>query len=257
MTLGRHLRELWDLRRGLLLSILLGLLAAGWSIGKISVFPPGLKGRTLEIAAADTTVLVDAPKSSVLNMSVNTVNIEGMTNRALLVGNVMASTPVRSYILRRAHLPRGVALQIASPVTPDFPRELSTTGKKKTTDLLKSPNEYRLDIQANPTVPVLNLDAEAPTPQLAAQIANGAVAGMQDYLHAVGAREDVPLANQVTLQQLGAAKGGIINPGVRVKLGALAFFLVFAASAATTLWLKRVREGWHREGRRAQLGAGT
>jgi hypothetical protein len=250
MTLGRHLRELWQLRKGLVISLCLALLAAGWAVGKVSLFPPGLKMRTLEISAASTTVLVDAPQSSVANLSVNTVDIQAMTNKALLVGNVMGSEPVRSYIMRRAGLPAGTFLEIATPVTPDFPRELSTTGDKKTTDILKSPNEYRLNIQANPTVPVLDLDAEAPTPAAAARIANGAVQGMRDYLHAVAAQDNIPAGRQVTLEQLGTAKGGVVNPGVGVETATLAFLLVFVASAATTLWLARVRKGWNREAAR-------
>lgn len=257
MTLGRHLRELWHLRLGLVISVCLALLAAGWSVGKISLFPPGVTGRTLEISAASTTVLVDAPQSAVLNIATNTVDLEAMTNKALLVGNVMGSQPVRSYIMRRAQLPPGAYLQVATPVTPNFPRELSTTGTKKTTDILRSPNEYRLDIQANPTVPVLNLDAEAPTPAEAARIANGAVAGMRDYLRSVAARENIPSNRQVTLQQLGAANGGVINPGVSIETATLAFTVVFLASAATTLWLARFRRGWNAEAaaRHDQLGA--
>jgi hypothetical protein len=256
MSLGRHLRELWDHRTGFIISLLLGLLAAGWSVSKVHLFPPSVNPRTLEIAAANTTVLVDAPKSAILSTTVNTVNIEAMTNRALLVANVMGSAPVRSYIMRRAQLPPGAVLEVASPVTPDFPRQLSTSGKKSPKDLLKSPNEYRLDIQANPTVPVLDVDAEAPTPGAAARLANGAVEGMKDYLHDLGLSERIPAAQQVTLQQLGTAQGGVINPGISIELALLAFGLVFLASAATTLWLARVRLGWRRQGgRRGQVRA--
>jgi hypothetical protein len=70
---------------------------------------------------------------------------------------------------------------------------------------------------------------------------------MRDYLRAVGAQEHIRLAHQVTLKQLGTAKGGVINPGVSVELATLAFLLVFLASAATTLWLARVRQGWNTE----------
>ena len=247
MTLGRHLRELSQLRTGLLVSLCLALLAATWSVGKISLFPPGLKTRSLAISAASTKVLVDAPQSAVADVAVNTVDIQAMTNKALVVGNVMGSEPVRSYILRRAQLPTDAYVQITSPVTPDFPRELSITGTKSTTDILKSPHEYRLDIEANPTIPELDLYAEAPTPAEAARIANGAVEGMQDYLRTLAGQQHVPAEEQVTLRQLGTAKGGVVDPGVNAQLASLTFILVFVASGAVTLWLARVREGWNRE----------
>jgi len=257
MTLGRHLRELWELRKGLIASLCIALLAAGWAVGKVELFPPGLSLRSIQIAAADTSVLVDAPQSAVDNIEVNAVNIQAMTNRALLVGNVMGSLPVRSYIMRRARLPAGALLQVAVPLTADFPRELSTTGSKSVTDLLKSPEEYRLDIQANPTVPVLDISSEAPTPQEAARIANAAVAGMQDYLRDLAHREHIPADQQVTLHQLGSAHGGVVNPGAGMEMALLAFTVVFVLSATATLWLERARQGWRQQAARRTVGAGA
>jgi hypothetical protein len=246
MQLGRHLRELWGHRVGLIASLALALLASLWSVGKVSFFPPGVKPRVLTMSVANTRALVDAPKSAVLDLKVNTGSLQAMSNRGVLIGNVMASEPVRDYIGKRAKI-RGELLQIASPVTPDFPRPLATSGKKSPRDILKSPNAYRLNIQANPTVPILDIYAEAPTPELAQQLANGAVDGMQDYLNDLATAQQVPVERRVRLEQLGRAKGGTINPGVRLKLGALSFLIVFAASSATVLAVGRVRQGWSLE----------
>jgi hypothetical protein len=256
MTLGRHLYDLWRLRKGLVISLCLAVLAAGYSAGKLSLFPPGVKPRPLTIAAASTSVLVDAPQSA-LSLVVNTQNIEGITNKALLVGNVMASPPVKTYIMREAHLPARIDLQIISPVTLDYPRQLTSEGTKSPTDILKAPDQYRLLISANPTVPVLTIDSEAPSAAEAGRLANAAVAGMQDYLRDLGAQENLKPAQQVTLRQLGAAQGVVTNPGVNVEAALLTFFLVFVASAATTLWLARVREGWQRAGERPDGSAAS
>jgi hypothetical protein len=167
----------------------------------------------------------------------------------------MASAPVREYIARRAHVSAEV-LQIASPVTPEFPRPLATSGKKSTKDILKSTNQYRLSVQANPTVPILDIYAEAPTEAAAKQLANAAVTGMQDYLKDLGASQGTPAARQVRLEQLGQAQGGVINPGIRLKIGVISFVLVFAVSSATVLAVTRVRRGWKLEAL-AQRGAGT
>jgi hypothetical protein len=252
MQLGRHLRELWRLRIGLVASVLVALFAAVWSVGQVGLFPPSVKPRTLEMAAASTSVLVDTPKSEVLDLSVNTYDFRGFTNRALLVGNIMASPPVRVYIARRAHVPAD-RLQVASPVTPDFPRPLASDGAKHSSDILKSPDQYRLSIQSNPTVPVVDIYAEAPSAQLAQQLANGAVDGMKDYLRDVGAAQAIPADERVQLQQLGRAKGGVLDPGVSLKVALLSFLLVFAAASAATLFLARVRRGWVTEAERDRL----
>lgn len=246
MQLGRHLRELWGHRIGLIASLILALCATLWSVGKVSVFPPSVKPRVLSVSAANTRALVDAPHSAVLDLKTTTQSMVGMTNRGVLIGNVMASEPVREYIGRRAGIP-GELLQVASPVTPDFPRPLASSGKKSPRDIMKSPNEYRLSIQANPTVPIVDIYAEAPTPELAQALANGAVDGMQDYLKDVATAQHVPADRRVRLEQFGRAKGAEINPGIRLKLGVLTFLFVFAAASVTVLAFERVRQGWKLE----------
>jgi hypothetical protein len=253
MQLGRHLRELWQFRLGLVAAVLLASFAALWSVGRVGLFPPSIKARNLEMASASTRALVDTPKSMVLDLGANTYDFQSITDRALLVGNIMASAPVRRYIARRAHLPADV-LQISSPVTPDFPRQLASSGTRRTSDILKSPDEYRLSIQSNPTVPVVDVYAEAPTAEAAQQLANGAVDGMKDYLRDLGAAQSIPGTEQVHLEQLGRAKGGVIDRGVSVKLAALSFLLVFAASSAMVLFVARVRRGWDVEAQRESGG---
>jgi hypothetical protein len=249
MQLGAHLLELWRLRVGLIVCVLVALLAAAWSVDRIGLFPPSLKPRKLETAAASTRVLVDAPKSTVLDLSMDTYNFESLTNRALLVGNVMASEPVREYIGRRADVSPDI-LRVASPITPDFPRPLASSGKKSSRDILKSPDEYRLSIQVNPTAPVLDVYAQAPTAEAAEQLANGAVDGMKDYLRDLGTAQSVPLTRQVRLEQLGRAEGAVINEGVGLKVALLSFALVFAAACVLLLFLSRVRQGWSAAARR-------
>jgi hypothetical protein len=256
MQLGRHLRELWQLRIGVIASVLISLLAALWSVGTIGLFPPKITARHLEMASASTRALVDTPKSTVLDLDVNTYAFSSITNRALLVGNIMGSEPVRRYIARRAHLP-AEALQVTSPVTVDFPRPLTTSpaGKKSTRDILKSPDEYRLSIQANPTVPVVDVYAQAPTAEAAEQLANGAIDGMKDYLADLGAAQAIPATKQVHLEQLGRAKGAVIDPGVSVKVALLSFFLTFAASSLMVLFVVRLRRGWAVEAARESQDA--
>jgi hypothetical protein len=243
MNFGRHLHELWRNRAGLLISLTLATLAMVWSVGKVSIAPPGIKPRVLQMAAASTRALVDSPNSAVLDLAVPTSNLQQMTNRGVLVGNMIASQPVRAYIGRRAGI-RPELLQVASPVTPDFPRPLATSGKRSTKDIADSPNQYRLSIQANPTVPILDVYAEAPTEKAARALANGAVQGMQDYLRDLAERQQIPATQRVHLEQLGGATGGVIDPGISIKLGALAFLITFAASSLAAVAIRRVRRGW-------------
>jgi hypothetical protein len=254
MQLGKHLRELWQLRTGVAISLALATLAALWSVGRIGVLPPSFTPRQLEISTASTRALVDTPTSTVLDLNVNTYGFTAITNRALLVGNIMASEPVRAYIARRANLPAEI-LRVTSPVTVDWPRPLASSGKRRTSDILKSPDEYRLSIQANPTVPIVDVYASAPTPQAAQQLANGAIDGMKDYLRDLARLQQIKPSKRVHLEQLGRAKGGVIDPGISVKFAALSFFLVLAASSALSLFVVRIRRGWSQEAQQERLRA--
>lgn len=248
MRLGMHLRELSRLPLGIVVSALLAAFAAVWSVASIGLSPPALKPRAMEMASASTEVVVDTPDSAVLDLRQATNDILGLKNRAVLIGTLMASAEVRAAIARRVGIP-AARLQVVAPRTPEQPRPIEQSGAKPGPgDLLKSTDQYRLDVQANPTVPILNIDAQAPTDKAAQQLADGAVAGLGDYLRALAASNGTPKAMRVELRQLGAAKGQIINKGVQVQVMLVVFMLVFAFSCAATILVARVRRGWRLAG---------
>jgi hypothetical protein len=244
MQLGRHLRELWRLRLGVGLSFLLAVLIAISSIDHVGLFPPKITSRQLEIAAASTRVLIDSPRSEIIDLRTDTYAFTSLTTRAALLGNVMASAPVREYIARRAKIdPQRI--QAVAPITANVPRNLTEPGsEKRSSDILRSTDQYRLDIQANPTVPILNVSAQAPNKDAAERLANGAVDGLRDYLAALAVRQGTDPKKQVRLEQLGRARGGVINKGIGLQIALLSFVFVFVLSCCAVLFLARVHRGW-------------
>ena len=241
MELGRHLNELWRLRFGVGICLGLAIFAALSISYKVSLFPPGVQARSLQIAAASTEVLIDTPRSAVLDLRQDLFDIESLTNRTVLIGNVMASQPVLAYIGRRAGVPPDV-IKASTPRTPNSPRPFAAPGEEKgTSDLLRSTDQYRLDIEANPTVPVLRIYAQAATARGAEELANASVDGLRDYLDQEARAQGVALDKQVRLQQLGRASGAVINGGVSVQLMFLTFLVVFAGSATAAIFMARVR----------------
>jgi hypothetical protein len=244
MQLGAHMRELWGQKVGLVIALVIAILAATGVLARISVFPPGLESRSLGVASASTQVIVDTPRSAVIDLRQDTYSFAGLTNRALLLGNVMASLPVRDYIAARAGIP-AEAITVSAPLTPEQPRVVTDGGHQpKTTDLLRSPDEFRLNIQANPTVPVLSIYSEAPDGPAAIRLANSAVDGLRDYLRTLSRQQGTPERDQVKLDQLGRATGGPVNPGASLQIALLVFFFVFVAGCAAVIFIGRVRRGW-------------
>ena len=167
-----------------------------------------------------------------------------LSQRAVILGNVMASPPVRDFIGRRVGVP-GDEISATGPVTPDQPNVIATAETAPhTTDILKRPNEYRLSIQANPTVPVLDIYAEAPDDAAAKKLASGAVSGLRDYLDLVARQRGTPGSEQVVLQQLGPVRGGVINSGAGLTMALVVFLLIFTVCAAAVLCVARIRRGW-------------
>jgi len=255
MDLGRHLHELFRLRVSVIVCLAIATLAAintGYSFR--SLLPPSLEPRSVEMASATTEVLVDTPYSAVLDLRQGSSEMEKMTSRAVLIGNVMASPPVLRYIARRAGIPPA-SIRAQPPLTPDFPRPLSGLGEDpETKDLLKSTDQHRLNITANPTVPVLQVYAQAPSAEAAATLANASVDGLRDYLEDTARTAGTSKDDLVRLQQLGRANGAVINGGIRPQAMALAFLIVFGLCSATAILISRLRRGW-REAAAAQADA--
>lgn len=244
MNSGSRIHTLWRHRAGVIASLLLALLAAVWSVQKISLSPLSLTPRALEMASASTHVVVDTPTSALLDLRQDTYSLEGLTNRAVLLGNVMASDPVRSRIARRAGVAEGV-LAVEAPLTPSQPRARVEAGReKRTSDILKSMDQYRLSIQANPTVPVLDIFSQTPDEKSAKLLANAAVDELRLYLTGLAATEQTAEKDQIRLVQLGRAEGAVINGDVHWQVALLAFLLTFGVSCATVLFFVRVRAGW-------------
>jgi hypothetical protein len=239
-----HLRELSRLHVGVVVSIFLASLAAVWSVAAIQVAPPGLKPRALDIASAETQVVVDTPYSTAVDLRQGVEDIQPLKERALLLGTLMATQTVRADIARRAHIPTG-RIQVAAPRTPVQPRPLPESGEKKGPgDLFKSTDQYRLDIEANPTIPLLTVKAQAPTAAKAQELANAAVSGLNDYLKRLATSEATPDSLRVTLRQLGTADGEVINHSVQEQVIIVVFLFVLSLSCAASVLVSRVRRGW-------------
>jgi hypothetical protein len=115
---------------------------------------------------------------------------------------------------------------------------------KHTSDILKSTDQYRLDIRANVSVPMLDIYAQSPTAESASILVNAAVDELRTYLAQLALKESTPKRAQIQLIQLGRGHGVVINEGVRWQVALLAFLLTFGASAATVVFVDRMRRGW-------------
>jgi hypothetical protein len=244
MLIGLYLRELWRHKPALALAGLVATLAMVQVVWGISLSPPRIGHDSLQMASDSAEVIVDTPRSSAVDPQVDAYTLKSLSNRALILGNVMASLPVREYIAERAGVPLS-KVRVEPPLTPEQPRPLADSAHDPhVTDLFKRPDEYRISVQATPMAPVLDLYAVAPTATEAQSLTTAAVDGLRAYLKSLDAKQKVPAASQVRLERLGQAQSGAIASGASLQLGLLTFLVVFALGCVAILTLERVRRGW-------------
>ncbi len=248
MELGKHLRELFRMRIAGILCLTLGVLAAVSASYRISLSPPALATRSLEIASATSEVLVDTPYSTAVDLRQGSADIEVMTTRATLLGNVIASPPVLENVAKRIGVPAETIVAQA-PLTADFPRPVMEAGKERASkDIFKNPEEYRINVQVDPSVPILRVVAQAPSKLKAEQLADSAITGLQEYLDSTAGAARTPLKDRVRLERLGRSHGVVVNGGVRPQASVVAFLVVFGLTSAASMFLGRVVRGWRAAG---------
>lgn len=228
-------------------SAVVALLAAIFSVCRISLLPPGVAMRELQTGAAVTHVLVDLPREERHQVSAD--DFETMTHRASLVGEVLASPPVLERIAKRMGIDPG-SLAAASEVTEGVPSALTEPdAEHRASELLDSHDPYRLDIQAKPTLPVIDVYAQAPTAAEAQQLADATAGAGNTYMKTLAARDGFPVANRVQLTQLGNASGGALDPSAPMKIFGLTLIVVFGVCFGVLALVAELRRGWLRAGR--------
>jgi len=230
-------------------SAVVALLAAIASLCRISLLPPEIAMRELQAGAAVTHVLVALPEEE--NSHVSADHFDAMTKRTSLVGHVLASPPVLERIASRMGIDSG-ELTASAQITEGVPAALTEpNNERRANEILHSHDPYRLDIQAKPTLPVLDVYAQAPTAAKAKRLADTTAAVGNDYVGDLADRDGIPVSNHVQLRQLGSANSGQLDPTAPVVIFALTFAIVFGVCFGILVLIGEVRRGWLHAGKSA------
>jgi hypothetical protein len=224
-------------------SAFIALTAALVAISTVSLLPPKLAARHLDTAGATTRVMVDLPASHLTDRRVSWEYFGVVSARAALLAQVMVSRPALEHVGRRA----GIApdrIATVAPVTASVVSALTEPGsEKRAAEILLSRRPYRLEVQARPNAPLIDIYAQAPSTREAELLADGAISGLRDYLRDQAERSGFDPGNQVTLRQVGRPHGAVLNPGARMKIAGMTFFAAFVLSFVALLALLRLRAG--------------
>jgi hypothetical protein len=248
MNFAAKLRHRLGRRSPVRVSVAVGVLAVVLSLYRVSLTPPGLHARALEVAAASTSVLVDVRHSESAYLAPNSDGLAALTTQADLVGEVMVTDPVLTIVGRMAGIDPS-QIQATAPVTSSVPRtEIEPDSGANATALIAAPDRYKLQVQVDPAVPVLHVYAQAPSAPAAERLASASVQALRTYLGQLSTSQTVSVNHQLRLIQLGAVHGGVVNGSAAKEIGLLAFLAGFVASMCAIVLGGRLRSGWRLAG---------
>jgi hypothetical protein len=226
------------------LCVLVALVAAAGNAQGISLLPPSLKSQNLEIAGASTQAIVDLPRSTVLQRGIQLGPLDDLTARTVLLGELISTPPVLMQIAKQVGIAPGELSASTSYVAGMVEQMLWPDLQVRATQIIDARAPYQLNIQPDPALPRFEIYARAPTPQEAERLANAVVPGVRGFLRSYAISRGADPANQLRIEQLGSARGAVINSHAKVYIAGLTFLIVFALCAALLALAARVRRGW-------------
>ncbi len=233
------LRELSRQRLLLVIGVLIAAVAATFSVYRLD--GASLKARSLQYSSASTQVLVDSPSSALGNIS---QQFEPLSARAAIYANFMASPVVLNLIGQQVGL-SGEQIYAAGPVSAAQPRVVQEpTALKRNIEITGETNPYRLNFESQANLPTINIDSQAPTTSQAVALANAAAVGLQRYVAQLESTSGVPARSRVTIRQLGAANGAVVDGGISKALMAMVFVAVFVLWCLLLIAVTRFRADW-------------
>jgi hypothetical protein len=237
------IRQLWQ-RKGLVAIVLvLAAFAAILTAYQVSVSPPGLHKRTLQVSAASSQILVDSPKSTLVSGG-STDTFDALATRAKIYGQYLSSLEARRQIAKKVGVPPGT-IATAGPYSPETGQTSyeSQPAGERANELLKEGAVNRLVFTAQEGVPILSVSSQAPTTERAIALANASFQVLTDYVNSLEA-EDKPVSDGVTLRELGTPQGGTLGSSNGKILMVLAFLAVFGLGCAAILIVPGFARRW-------------
>jgi hypothetical protein len=223
MELAQALIQLWERK----IWLFVGLIVAG-----VAGFGVHQAAKSSVYAAATTQMVVDAPRSALGDIQ---SSLEPFTARAGVFALLMTSPQALNAIGDAAGIP-GNRIAAEGPPQANLPQVGSSPTPINT--------PYKLQLNQDPTLPTVDIYAQAPTAQEAVKLANGAVTGFATYLKSLQVQGSVPTGQRVEIRQLGSAIGGVVNSAASTKMAGIVGIVVLLLWCGGILFFAKLRTAW-------------
>lgn len=229
MALAKILLKLWKLRLFVAVGVVLATAAA---VVSVKAFHSAV------YASASTEMLVDSPQSALADAE---TDLTGYTARAVVFSRLMTSPQVLQYIGRAAGIP-GNMIAATGPVEVNgSPNTSSSPTADQNGRVVSVATNYKLNFVQNPELPTVDVYAQAPTTKQAIALADGAVNGFAAFVSQLNGASSISVGKRITIRQLGAATGGVVDPSASKSIAGLIFVAVLLLWCAALLFVNRLR----------------
>jgi hypothetical protein len=188
-----------------------------------SITSSGLVSKSHAYGAAQTQILIDSPRSSLIDLSQETA---ALASRAAVYAQFMRSNAVKAYIGRAVGI-RGDAIATSGPfTTAGGTQNIPRPSEARSNEVAAEAQQYRLVFDYQQDLPIVSVYAQAPTAESAIRLASGTVTGVQTYIDKLENQTHVPANAKTVVRELGSPDGGWVTAGVNPIMMVLAFIAV-------------------------------
>jgi hypothetical protein len=246
MAIVAFLRELWRHRRLVLLGFVLALAAFLLIMYRVTPgLPPQLESRQYEVGVASGAVLIDSQSSQTVDLGSGdgaiTVDVASLAARAKLLANLLATRPLRDEIAAMSGVrPDLLITELSSTTEEGLPLAPAADVAVERDD----PRANVLSLQTSETVPIITVNAQAPTEETASRLAASTVTRLSRYLEAVAADNSVPDSRKLVMRQLGEPTSATSVRGPGKASAAAAFVLLLTLWCAAVLGVMALLKAW-------------
>lgn len=238
MELVKILRELW--KHKVLLAL---VLAFSILVGFLLAFKPSLppQSRQYEVAIATSDILVDTRDSQVVAVGRRGPDLPTLAGRANLMGNLMTSGAIKEGIAKRAGV-SSEELVVVPPADPSTPGVAPVPVKPRGAIGVPEAELATLTLSTDDTLPILHVDAQAPSVAIARRLSSSTLAELRQYLASLAASQQIPPSRQLVVREFGAPAAGVATRGLPKRYALAVTILLILLGCAAIVgggWLVR------------------
>jgi hypothetical protein len=235
------LRGLWRRRLLVILAVILaGLAASGIMLGT----------KRYSVGLASARILVNTPHSQIVELAPR--GSDSLAEQALLLASLMVDGDLKTVIAHDAGLSPSQIIGtgqsvVASGSNSGAPQAMGPKSHILTTQVLTD--------SAGDELPIIEIDAQAPTLEGAQKLDSAAISGVHEYLKSVASIQGIPNSDRLQITDLGLPEASTQDHGPSLILALLAGVFVFVLCCSVILGVPALAASWRAAAVRELLDA--